>query len=56
MTYDHWKTTNPDDEFLGPALAGIATALMNFPLESVTTKRPLRDGNAGNVARLIGIP
>ena len=18
MTYDHWKTTNPDDEFLGP--------------------------------------
>ena len=20
MTYDHWKTTNPMDEFLGPAL------------------------------------
>lgn len=19
MTYDHWKTTNPDDEWLGPA-------------------------------------
>ena len=19
MTYDSWKTTNPDDEFLGPA-------------------------------------
>jgi hypothetical protein len=18
MSYDHWKTTNPDDEFLGP--------------------------------------
>ena len=18
MTYDHWKTTNPDDQFLGP--------------------------------------
>lgn len=18
MTYDHWKTTNPEDEFLGP--------------------------------------
>jgi hypothetical protein len=18
MTYDHWKTTNPDDEWLGP--------------------------------------